>query len=65
MRGEQQLHIKNMLRQAEEVEKKLAEEEVVDKSLVIKAMMENWEAERREEKNIAGMSFFFCHSNWQ
>jgi len=48
-----------MLRQAEEVEKKLAEEEVVDKSLVIKAMMENWEAERREEKNIAGMSFFF------
>ena len=54
MREEQHIHIKNMLKQAEEVEKKLSEEEVVDKKEVITAMMENWAAERLEDKNVAG-----------
>jgi len=55
LREEQSVHIKNMLKQAEEIDKKLAEEDVITKEQVIATMMENWESERSENQSIADL----------
>ena len=48
--------MKNLLKQAKEFEKKLAEEKETDKTEVIQVMMEKWEVAKVEEKEIAGKS---------
>ena len=44
--------MKNLLKQAKDFEKKLAGEKDVDKTEVIKVMMDKWEDAKVEEKEI-------------
>ena len=54
MKHEQTLYMKNLLQQAKDFEKKLANEDVVEKEAVVHVMMEGWEASKQEERDITG-----------
>ena len=52
--------MENLLKAAKELENKLAQGTAVEKEAVIEVMMDQWEAGRQEERNIAG-EFLSAH----
>lgn len=50
---EQSVYLKNLLKQAKEYDKKVAEEREIDKTEVVTVMMDKWEAAKVQEKEVA------------
>lgn len=59
LQAEQVLFIQELIKQAKDFERQLAEEEVVDKDAVVSAMKDKWETIRQEENEVAGTSLFW------
>ncbi len=54
LKAEQMYYMKTLLKQAKDFEKKLSEEEEVDKTEVISVMKNKWQAQKEEDKSVAG-----------
>lgn len=63
---EQSVYLKNLLKQAKEYDKKVAEEREIDKTEVVTVMMDKWEAAKVQEKEVASeKSDSYCCLNFK
>ena len=62
LKEEQNVHMKNLLKQNKDFEKRIDSQRVVDKEEVIEVMKEKWQFGRQESKALQGESKKFIEN---